>query len=261
MIRRSVWAAFVVALGALAGSACGQPGAKKLPAGKTVVVLTDVSGSVRDREAISNYEDAFRKVVATLDPGDVLVVAWISARSESEPRLPINEVMPAVRKTVSNRLSEEAARKTAEEALVPRKKALIHRFDALLEAPERAAPTTDILGALELAHRIFESYSRSKRALVVLSDMVQESPELSLKNQALGPRQRSRLVGNLHRKGRIPRLSGVRVWVVGARNSEVRRFREIRSFWMEVFKAAGARLNEADYGGPLIRFETRPVDR
>ena len=252
MIRRVAW---VLVLAALVGAGCGRPRAAKVPPGKTVVVLVDVSKSVRDRTAISAYEDGFRKVIAALDPGDVIVVGWISARSESEPRLPINEVLPAVEKRSSNRLVERAMEKEAERALAPRKKEMIKRFDALLEAPGRAAQDTDILGALELARRIFESYPRTHRALVLLSDMVQESSELNLKDRPLGSRQRAQMIHELDAGGRIPKLPGVRVWVVGARSADARRFREIRSFWMALFKAAGATLNDADYGGPLIRFD------
>jgi hypothetical protein len=239
---------------ALSATSCGGLAGKPAARGKTIVVLADVSGSVRDQKAIATYEDAFKKIIATLDPGDVLVAGWITARSESEARLPINEVMPKVRKTVQNKLSEEAERVRARRALADERLKLTHRFDSLLEAPSRGAPNTDILGALDLAQRIFASYPKPIRALVLLSDMIQQSPGLNLKHRDLGRRARSTLMRHLKKQGRIPKLSGVRVWIIGARGGDARRFQEIRSFWTEVFKAAGATLNEADYGGPLVRF-------
>ncbi len=251
-MRRTAW---LLALVVLSSAGCGRVGGKSPAYGKTVVVLADVSGSVRDREAIATYEDGFQKIVGKLGPGDVLVAGWITARSESEARLPINEVMPEVEKTVDNELVKEAARTRAARALAAKRPELIQRFDSLLEAPAQGSRNTDILGALDLAQRIFASYPRPARALVLLSDMVQESPGLNLKGRDLGRRACSTLIRRLQKQGRIPELTGVQVWVVGARSGNAARFREIRAFWMELFKTAGATLTEANYGGPLIRFD------
>lgn len=242
---------------AVAAGACERNAARA--SGETaggpavVVVLVDVSGSVRDQEAIATYEDAFGKITESLAPGDVIAVGWISARSASEPRLPIQEAMPEIARA-PNELYRKAAWARAERELAARREELVRRFGRMLEA-RGSASTTDILGALDLARRVFQSYPSGTRALVILSDMVQESSELSLKRRVPEGGERSALVRRLKREGRIPDLAGVRAWVVGARDPDPRRFRAIRSFWLELFHEAGATLREADYGGPLIRFD------
>jgi hypothetical protein len=114
---------------------------------------------------------------------------------------------------------------------------------------------TDLLGSLELAARAFTSAAQPRKILVIASDMVQDADGLNFERAPLDETARHKLLATLKSGGRIPSLSGVRVYVVGGGGPTLERARNIREFWLALFNEAGAELLPEHYGGPLLTFD------
>jgi hypothetical protein len=118
---------------------------------------------------------------------------------------------------------------------------------------------TDILGGLRLAERVFASYPEApRRTLVVLSDMVARSPQLSL-TRGFAETDIDATLGRLEADGLVPALAGVEVFVVGAgvvsgQELPSGTILTIQRFWERFFRAAGGELRPERYGAALVRF-------
>jgi hypothetical protein len=108
-------------------------------------------------------------------------------------------------------------------------------------------PGTDIIGGLLAASDLFASQPPGPRTLVLASNMWAYSPsdDLNLKRRALDRRQIDQLIDRLARTGRIAKLTGVCVYVVGAGLDPGRRISNtiqlsMHSFWQAYFAKSGA---------------------
>jgi len=242
---------------ALLAAACGHPAATAPgPVARTIVFLTDLSESARKPEMRKLYADTFSTVGGRLTHGDQIVVACITERSAAELSLPINESFSAFAPTTDNELIAQGQRRRAEKALAPKRAALQERFAALLDDPgRRSIMHTDLFGSLELAQRVFRNRPAATRILVVLSDMVQDADGVDFDRADLSAEPARRLIDTLRAGHRLPDLSGVKVYVVGAYYPDNARNRAIRDFWLSYFRAGGADLPPERYGAALIGFE------
>lgn len=221
---------------------------------KAVVVLFDMSESTNDERTRKFYAECFDHIVDSLHPGDAIVGGWITDNSASEPDLPVNRELVEPEKSgrsLYDKAKElEARRKTKEFAEEIRKV----MAQALASQPRKIIHT-DILGSVEQASRVFKSYPRSRRDLVIVSDMIQDTTEFDFDTENLAPDRITSLVNRLSAERRIPDLMGTVVYAVGARHRDEKRSRMIRDFWMAFFRAAGADLTLERYGPTLIKFE------
>lgn len=106
---------------------------------------------------------------------------------------------------------------------------------------ESNSSQTDIFGALELASQIFSLNSlKGRRALVILSDMREDTPELNLEFTHPIPPFGS--VAN--RLGTLPDLRGVAIYVLGssAPAQSTAYWQDLQRFWRAVFEQEGAEL-------------------
>jgi hypothetical protein len=92
------------------------------------------------------------------------------------------------------------------------------------------------------------SFPQKRKTLVIFSDMVEESGELNFERDRLEPARVQGILATLSRDDRLPNLSGVSVYVVGATHVNLQRYRRTREFWLALFKAAGADLRPENYG-------------
>jgi hypothetical protein len=100
---------------------------------------------------------------------------------------------------------------------------------------------TDILGALELASQILSPQKvGDRRALVIFSDMRQNTAELNLESPSVVPSY----AALARRCGALPSLQNVHVYVLGAdgsgRSDEY--WRSLRAFWTDCFCYSGGVL-------------------
>jgi len=247
--RRGLWC--LLTLSALGGCRSSGEAAGPPPAARVTLVLADRSASDALVDTRRMFAETFHAFAGQVHPGDVLAVAWISDRSASELRLPIKHEFPppdtAGRNAHYRKLILEASRKlTAQTA-----ESLATRFDLMLRDTGNAAPSTDILGSLELAKRVFSLYPNMDHILLVMSDMRETSRVVGL--DAVTMKGVDSLVSRLRNAGRVADLGNAHVCVLGASHPSPERFRIIREFWTRYFAATGAQLR--DYGAALVRAE------
>ncbi len=116
---------------------------------------------------------------------------------------------------------------------------------------------SDLLGALQLAARLFRDYPDRSRNLVLLTDGAITADGVNLMRRAPGGTEaRARLIDRLRADGRLPDISGgagrtPRVWIGGLGHDtqghlSPRASRDIVAFWEAMIPAAGAELISAD---------------
>jgi hypothetical protein len=163
----------------------------------------------------------------------------------------VNETLGGCNVLTENRLEcEERARRARERVMDAAQQIL---------TGDAANTGTDIQNGLRLAARVFESYAGAhERHLVVFSDMVERTEELSLgggfDRESIQP-----AIKRLEAEGRVPVLNGVSVTVVGAgvvsgKELPAERILTIQEFWARYFQTAGAVLAPENYGAALVRF-------
>jgi hypothetical protein len=208
-----------------------------------VVVLFDLSQSAQDVR--NEYLSEFEKVAGQLRGGDSIVAAAISSNSLSSGRFDLNIEVPTYSPFSDSRLTYATRLKKVQ--------ASIHEAArGILKEP--ATAQTDLLGAMQLAAKALAVNSAGARFLVVFSDMIEESPQLNFRALRLTDARIASILAVERKNGRIPSLSGVRVWVAGAGGASRDKFLEIQNFWIRYFQAAGAELAPAHYNASLLDF-------
>lgn len=239
-------------LGALALPACGAARADA-PAdddGPLVVVLFDVSQSTRDVRG--GYLDAFERVLASVRSREGRLVAdVIDENPLAHSSFPIDVAFDGCSAFTENPLVCDAEASTLVGEAVATAESIVEGH------PDQAG--TDILGGLALAERVFASYPDARdRALVVLSDMVARSPQLTL-TRGFAEADVEPTVADLSADGLVPDLDGVEVYVVGAGVVSGQElpgvsFVSIQRFWERLVEAGGGSLPPERYGAALVRF-------
>ncbi|MFL5464757.1 MAG: hypothetical protein ACJ8AC_12055, partial [Gemmatimonadaceae bacterium] len=103
---------------------------------------------------------------------------------------------------------------------------------------------TDIFGTLTRAADYAKASRNRATTLLLLSDMVNETPDVSMTSQGEIPRDA--WIRGLAASQRIPQLRGVCVVVAGADVSSARGA-AIRDFWNKYFEAAGTKVAPDNY--------------
>jgi hypothetical protein len=209
-------------------------------------VLFDLSQSAQNVRAA--YQSDFEKVVDGL-AGSVLVLgAGITDHSLATGRFEIDKEIPKYNPFVDSKL-------TFRKKLQSVQMAVKQDGRKLLESPSTA--TTDLIGAMQLAEKAFQSQagaSAKARLLILFSDMVEESARYNFRRENLTPARITAIVEGERKTGRLPTLKGVQVWVSGAGGTVPERFTQIQDFWTQYFRAAGADLRKSRYGAGLMDF-------
>jgi len=114
---------------------------------------------------------------------------------------------------------------------------------------QSGVPGTDILGGLLAAGELFASEPAGPRTLVLNSNMwaYSKADDLVLKARALSAPEIKRLISKLGRAGKIAKLTGVCIYVVGGGLDPRRQIPNgiqisLRGFWRAYFAKAGAVL-------------------
>lgn len=96
--------------------------------------------------------------------------------------------------------------------------------------------------------------TNSVNVILIFSDMIQESDETSFaREEGCTPELGNAVLGKLRAWRRIPDLRGCVVFVNGRTGTSNLQVENIRNFWAQYFKEAGAELSAYDYdSGPQI---------
>jgi len=209
-------------------------------------VFFDLSQSAQNVRA--GYRADFERVVDGLAGGEHVLGAGITAQSLASGRFQIDGVIPKYSPFTDSKLTFRKRLQSSQAAV---------KQDArkLLDGP--AAPATDLMGAMQLAEKVFQgsgAVSAKVRLLIVFSDMVEDSARYNFQKENLTPARITAVVESERKAGRLPMLKGVRVWVSGAGGAAPEKFLQIQDFWMQYFHAAGADLAKGHYGAGLMDF-------
>lgn len=239
--------------------ACDKSGDKAAPAvGKVVCVLVDRSSSTEDQKVRQRYVEDFRRVVEKLGSGDVIVADAISDNPLAQSSFPVNDEFEAFRPGTDNPLVVKKKQEEHDGRLKEKREQVWAKAQGLFSS----APSnqTRILDAIRLAERVFSAYPRPKRSLVIFSDMVEESDKRNFTRERLTDMVIERIINEEKQTKRLPDLTGVRVYVIGAgasgnQHSTSEQYAGIENFWLRYFKAAGADMTKERYGAALLKFD------
>jgi hypothetical protein len=209
--------------------------------GRVVLVFVDVSASVKD---FAVYRDAWAKIVASLQPGDRLVLAQISDRTYTDFRPLLDCEMPRFSYWRDNRLVYDKERQALEASFAT-------ALDRSLHGPR--SKRTDIFGALQEAEKIFKGDHRPG-TLILLSDMLEDAEAYNFEKQRFTDGFVHKAIADAVRDGRLPDLSGATVYVAGASAHTASRAQDVQKFWLAYTKAANGRLSRENYGPALMNF-------
>lgn len=215
-------AALVVAL------AAGRAGAEA-PPGKLVVVLADASISVPETNWQKRYQEPYHAVCERIGQGDRIVLAPITSRSLTG-YLPVldRSFKPRTGRLLTDRYSLDADRAAAEKAFLE------------LKHDEKKS---QVLDATTMAGELFAGDpDRTDRWLVILSDMLESSESADFEKVKLDEKKVRAIIDARRKKGLLPKLDGVRVFVAGASAANSEKYAEVRRFWEAYFKETGAVL-------------------
>jgi hypothetical protein len=217
---------------------------KKRPA-TLFVVFVDASQS-RSPEDWSIYDETFTTLLTHVKPGDRIVVGPISAST-------LRTFRPSIDRTVAKTgivLNDEEDLQRVEDDV--RKS-----FVALRDA--RSENETHILEALDIAAQLHAADTKRPRCrVVILSDMLENSPEARFARAEITPSMTQSLIEKRRSHGALPNLSGIEVDVAGASAPNAEMFHAVREFWLSYFQAAGATCGPGCYVREGLQFGDTP---
>jgi hypothetical protein len=218
------------------------------PNSRAITIFVDMSGSTKEaRHTI--YKEAFDKIYQNLREGDRVVVGIINSRSYIDFKPTVDAEIP--KKTLlDNRLQYEKKMKSSREKIQK-------EVNRLLSSTQ-GTPLTEILDSLNIVDTIFQKEKERQRILVILSDMIQESRDYNFERERITDEYINRVITYRQRNNLMPKLTGTKVYVVGASAVDSDRFRAIQNFWARYFTKSGADFSPLRYGHSLISFENEP---
>ncbi len=216
-------------------------------------ILLDITGVRQSPEIREQYAGVIRKVIDKAGPGDALVIAYISESSINEINFLLNQRFAVFSGNSDNELLLKGQRKKFMENLNNEKNALKEKITDYVLHDERMAGNTDIFSALHLAANVFKNYNDPHKKLIILSDMMQFTPEYDFYTSDLSPENIDRIIEK-EKSGPagLPDLSAAEVFIIGALNRNSDEFFKVKNFWTAYLKASNARLSEENYGANLI---------
>lgn len=253
-MRRRLIQRILVPAAALTLCGCHrEPGAEP---SRFVVVLVDHTASM-----VPHREQQMRDlamVIASLEGGDTLEIYPITENPLSSPRA-ITMTLPAFE---PSRMNTRTYGAYLEREANARGRAAIRAVRSKIFGSPPSADTA-ILDSLDLAGRVFTSSaarSHDKKELIILSDMWEDQRGgLHLARERLSPARMKALLDTLAASNRLSQLTGVHLWVAGARiHRESPRPVEdgIEAFWQAAFRRMGTEIRRERYAPTLRDFNT-----
>jgi hypothetical protein len=204
--------------------------------GHSYIVGIDISGS-RNKTELDESKKLLEGVIDHLQVGDHLTLIEVYQGGR----------VPARQWSDSTRTPRKSGEPTASEKRRLEDFKEIARMQTSIlfdSARAKGILSTDIFGTLTRAADYAKATRNRPTTLLLLSDMMNETPDVMMTKQADIPG--NRWIKELVVEKRIPRLDGVCVVVAGA-DVTTERGAAIRSFWDKYFEAAGTRVSPDNY--------------
>lgn len=219
-----------------------------------VAFLEDRSSSAGEALTAGACAPAFNRVLGfAADSFGTVTVETIDENPLRDSGTPVDVSFSPLRSVADN----PVMRNPMQERLLSTARS---QFDNVISEPP-LAKGTDLLGALELAGRIFArppiSDGPEARYLVICSDMISTSDPLLFYRQDLNQADIDQLLSKLRAAGQVPDWHGVTVHVVGGGMTagdsiNADQARGVEAFWRAYFAATGAHVES--YASTLPAF-------
>ena len=204
--------------------------------GHSYIVGIDISGS-RTKAELDESKQLLDALIGRLQAGDHLTLIEVYQGG----RQPARQWSGNIRAPRNpGKLTGSDRRRVDDFKSIARMQSSI-LFDS---ARAKEIQATDIFGTLSRAADYAKASRNRGTTLLLLSDMINETPDVRMVNQQGIPRDE--WIRRLSSAKRIPSLTGVCVVVVGADVSSARGA-AIRDFWDRYFEAAGTRVEPDNY--------------
>src|SRR5207245_6511355 len=196
--------------------ALSSPSAAATSTGTAVIIFLDFSGSIQSGERARYQREIETLILPSLSAGDRLLMAPIHDKTLTEFRPLAQAILPSKPEvsvwrdnvlTYNRRVKEVEAR-------VLDLKAKVKTEVADVLGRRYASPYTDIFSSLLIAQKLFHDEARRK-VLVLMSDMIEDTPEYNFEKITWSPSAVEKLVAELEGKALVPKLPGVCVYVAG----------------------------------------------
>ena len=232
-----------------------SPSAAATSPGTAIIIFLDFSGSIKTDERALFKREIESQILPSLSAGDRLLMAPIHDKTLTEFRPLVQAILPAKPEfsvwrdnvlTYNRRVKEVEAR-------VLDLKAKVKTEVADVLGRRYASPYTDIFSSLLIAQKLFHEETRRK-VLVLMSDMIEDTPESNFEKIAWSPSAVEKLVAELEAKALIPKLPGVCVYVSGASAKSATLAENIARFWEAYFRRTGADMHPSRYAHVLLHW-------
>ena len=217
-----------------------------------IVVLVDQSASMLAYQEQQLAD--LKKLMGSLRGGDIVRIYPIDANPLSA-RDPIDLVVD--RYDPSRRNAESYKMYVKFE--VPRRAAQTLEKVSTRIFGQKPASYTGIIDAIQLAALEFHSPLARPflgKKLILLSDMWEDQGNIHLTPRTVSSTKLPRLLNQIRQQGRVSDLSGVEVWIAGARihRDSPREFEDqLQFFWIKFFQMAGAATSSENFA-PSLRY-------
>jgi hypothetical protein len=227
---------FLMALAA-AVVGCSSVDGSALPhQARSYIVAIDISGS-RTPTELNESKQLLNALIAKLEVGDHLTLVEVYQGG----KLPARQWSDSTRAPrVAGKIGPSEERRLEDFKAIARMQAQI-LFDT---TRAKEIKHTDLFGTLARAADYSRPSANTRRTLLLLSDMINETPDVTMTARSEIPTDA--WIKHLSAQRRIPELRDVCVVVSGADVSSARGA-AIRDFWEKYFAAAGARLEPDNY--------------
>lgn len=220
----------------LAVAGCSSVDGSALPhQAHSYIVAIDISGS-RTPTELGESKQLLNALIDKLEVGDRLTLVEVYQGG----KLPARQWSDSTKAPRTGKAGPSELRRLEDFKSIARMQAQI-LFDT---TRAKEIKHTDIFGTLVRAADYSRPAPNTRRTLLLLSDMINETPEVTMTSRAEIPTDA--WIKHLASQQRIPQLRDVCVVVSGADVSSARGA-AIRDFWEKYFAAAGAHLDPDNY--------------
>ena len=235
--------------------ALSSPSAAATSPGTAVIIFLDFSGSIQSGERARYQREIETLILPSLSAGDRLLMAPIHDKTLTEFRPLVQVILPAKPEFSGwrdNVLTYKRRVKEVEMRVLDLK-AKVKTEVAGVMGKRYSSPYTDIFSSLLIAQKLFHDEPRRK-VLVLMSDMIEDTPEYNFEKIAWSPSAVEKLLVELEAKALIPELLGVCVYVSGASAKSAALAEDIARFWEGYFRRSGADMQPSRYAHVLLHW-------
>lgn len=221
---------------------------------KTVLIFYDLSSSTSNGSR-ADYNSETKKIIADLEPGDILIAEAITDKSIREKHEICNIQLPLEEAYSTNKFKKEKQKKDFEKLYASKLNEAENLISNALSDTDLQFESTDIFSAIQLSENIFKNFPGDKNILVFMSDMIESSKEYSFYKENLNEKRTNTIISEIKSKYSLPDLTGSEIYVCGADAASNANYASIQQFWITYFIAIGAHCTAEHYGASLLKFD------